>query len=1036
MLFAALVLIGVLGYQRLPVDLLPSIVYPRLTVLTTYEDIPAEDLERLVTQRLEEVITAQSGVRNVGSRTREGISIITVEYEWGTQMDFANLHLREAVDRVAFRDDFPEDAARPVILRWDPTSRPISILVLEGQNRIETLTEFAREVVKPALEQVDGVSRAEVVGGVEREILVQPDARKMAIYGIDIDDISRALARSNISFPGGKIRQGPLHLSLRIDGEYESLDDIAATDIQRAGRHPIRISDVAQVLDTTKEPEGATLLGDGPVVSLLIYKEPAANTLEAAEAIDEALSVVATDYGEFEFSFVYRDARYVRASFEGLTRSLLVGGALAILVLFVFLRDLRSPIVVGLAIPISIVITMGALFFGGVKLNLMSLGGLSLAAGLLVDNSIVVLENINRHLTRRRKKDDDGSQAPTSAVVTPRLQRRRSLAEAAYIGTAEVARPVIAATLTTIAVFFPVVYVPGIAGAFFRDQALSVTLALVVSIGVALLLQPVLSVRLLKSTQRPPRGLFRLFGWGFDALHAVYHRGLVRALRHPVVLLLLLLIALGGAGYWGRSLGRSFMPERSLGDLRLELELPAGTPLEQTTAVAGRLGSWIEDRPGVATVFSQVGQTELTLAAMQDYAAPNTARLRVILQPGRGAYERGRRLQAEITTKLGTLSDIQFAFREEGVGLGEILNTGGAEFSMGVLAEDPLRAVAVAEELISRLVGVNGLHDLGVDRVLGTPNVVVRLEREEILRYGLDPDAIASELRGRIAGVESTFFNEVDQRIDIAVRFPRSERIDLNSALGAPVRLANGKTVPLSTFLRLSEERPVRELVRRNQRRMVTITGDVRGRSIDAVWAGALEQVQAAEIDPGIRVIETGERREMRRSFHDLGMAMVLAALLVYMILAAQFESFLDPLLIAAVIPIGLAGSAVAIGVTGGTLNVLSLIGVLALLGIAVNDSIIKIDTIRRLREGGMEGGRAILEASRLRLRPILMTSTTTVLAMIPMAIGLGSGEQLQRPLAITIIGGLTLTTILTLFFTPILYQVAHRIRRPAADAA
>jgi HAE1 family hydrophobic/amphiphilic exporter-1 len=1040
MLFAALVLIGVLGYQRLPVDLLPSIVYPRLTVLTTYEDIPAEDLERLVTQRLEEVITAQSGVRSVGSRTREGISIITVEYEWGTQMDFANLHLREAVDRVAFRDDFPEDATRPVILRWDPTSRPISILVLEGQRRIETLTEFAREVVKPALEQVDGVSRAEVVGGVEREILVRPDARKMAIYGIEIDDVSRALSRSNISFPGGKIRQGPLYLSLRIDGEYETLDDIAATDIQRAGRHPIRVSDVAEVLDTIKEPEGSTLLGDGPVVSLLIYKEPEANTLESAAAIDEALSVVAADYGDFEFSFVYRDARYVQASFEGLTRSLLVGGALAILVLFVFLRDLRSPIVVGLAIPISIVITMGALYFGGVKLNLMSLGGLSLAAGLLVDNSIVVLENINRHLSRRRGKngddaDDKATATAESVVVTAGLERRRGLAEAAYLGTAEVARPVIAASLTTIAVFFPVVYVPGIAGAFFRDQAMSVTLALLVSIAVALLLQPVLSARLLKARNRPPRGLFRLFAWGFEALHDAYHRVLVQALRHPAILMLVLLIGLGGAGYWGTKLGRSFMPERSLGDLRLELELPAGTPLEQTTAVVGRLGSWVEDRPGVETAFSQVGQTELTLAAMQDYAAPNTARMRVILEPGRGAYERGRRLQDEITTRLETTPDIQFAFREEGVGLGEILNAGGAEFSIGVLAEDPLEAVSVAEELMPRLARVDGLHDLGVDRVLGTPNVVVRLEREEILRHGLDPERIAAELRGRIAGVESTFFNEVDQRIDIAVRFPRSERIDMSAAMGAPVRLANDQTVPLSTFLRLTEERPVRELVRRNQRRMVTITGDLRGRSIDAVWQDVSEQVRQSDIDPGIRVIETGERREMRNSFRDLGMAMILAALLVYMILAAQFESFLDPLLIAAVIPIGLAGSAVAIGVTGGTINVLSLIGVLALLGIAVNDSIIKVDTIRRLREAGMEGDRAILAASRLRLRPILMTSTTTVLAMIPMAIGLGSGEQLQRPLAITIIGGLSLTTALTLFFTPMLYQIAHRIRRPEADA-
>ena len=495
MLFAALILVGALSYQRIPVDLLPSIVYPRLTVLTVYSDIPAEDLERLVTQRLEEVITAQSGVRDVRSRTREGISIITVEYEWGEQMDFANLHLREAVDRVAFRDDFPEAAERPVILRWDPTSRPISILVLEGERRIETLTEFAREVVKPAMEQVDGISRAEVIGGAEREILVQPDPRKLAMYGIDVGDISRALSRSNISFPGGKVRQGPLHLSLRIDGEYESLEDIEATDIMRVGDHSIRIKDVAVVLDTIKEPKGSTLLGDKPVVSLLIYKEPEANTLEVSAAVDEALEVVTNDYGDFQSSYVYRDAEFVQASFEGLTRSLLVGAALAILVLFVFLNDLRSPLVVGLAIPISIVISMGALYRAGVTLNLMSLGGLSLAAGLLVDNSIVVLENISRHLSLLRKKKTLEEPASGSPLDTRSLRKYRLLAEAAHRGAGEMARPVIAATLTTVAVFFPVIYVPGIAGAFFRDQAMSVTLALLVSIAVALPLQPVLSSR-------------------------------------------------------------------------------------------------------------------------------------------------------------------------------------------------------------------------------------------------------------------------------------------------------------------------------------------------------------------------------------------------------------------------------------------------------------------------------------------------------------------------------------------------------------
>ncbi len=1029
MLFAALVLVGALSYSRLAVDLLPSIVYPRLTVLTVYEDIPAEDLERLVTQRLEEVITAQTGVRNVLSRTREGVSIITVEYEWGTQMDFANLHLREAVDRVAFRDDFPEAADRPVILRWDPSSRPISILVLENVGRLEALTEFAREVVKPALEQVDGISRAEVVGGIDREILVEPDADRMAVYGVDIEDIRRALVLSNISFPGGKVRQGPLHLSLRIDGEYERLEDIATTQISVAGGSPVRIEDVARVLDTTKEPEGTTLLGDTVVVSMLVYKEPDANTILVSEALDEALEVVSEDYGDFRYEFVYRDASYVRASFEGLVQSLIVGGALAILVLFVFLGDWRSPWVVGLAIPVSIVITFGLLYFGGVKLNLMSLGGLSLAAGMLVDNSIVVLENINRHL-RLRPARSGGADGAVRSPLAP-TEEKRSVAMAAYLGTREVARPVMAASLTTIAVFFPVVYVPGIAGAFFRDQALTVTFSLLVSVAVALLLQPVLSARILKPRQRAPRGLFRLFAWCLEAVHTVYHAVLVRVLRRPVLFVVFVVVALIGAAFLARGLERSFLPQRSQGDLRLDLEMPAGTPLEDTAAKVADLSLFIEEQEGVAVVFSQVGQTERTLAAVQDFTQPNNARMRILMEPGRDAWQKGERVREAVTRHLDETAEVSFAFREEGIGLGEILGTGGAEFSLGVVAENPFEALAAAEQLVLDLGEVDGLTNVQMDRVVGTTNVVVRLDREEILRRGLDPDRMARELQARVAGVEATFFNEVDQRIDIAVRMPLDERRDLAAALETSVRLGPGQTVPLSTFLIVTEERPLRELKRRNQQRWLTITGNLEGRGIEEVWADA-ERVAERTLPGGVRIVEEGERKEMRQSFRDLGFAMLLAMLLVYMILAGQFESFLDPFQFAAVIPVGLAGAVVAIFLSGGSVNVLSLIGALALLGIAVNDAIVKVDTFRRLRGEGMDGTEAIFEASRLRLRPILMTSATTVLAMVPMAIGLGSGEQLQRPLAITIIGGLTLTTLLTLFLTPTLYQLAHRLGRPS----
>ncbi len=1023
MLFVALMLVGLVSLKRIPVDLLPSITYPRLTVVTSYAAIPAEDLERLVTEPLEEVVTALSGVRRVVSRTREGVSMITVEYEWGTQMDFANLHLREAVDRVAFREDFPEAAERPVLLRWDPTSRPISILTLKGNAPIEQLTEFGEEVLKPALQQVDGISKAEVVGGSVREILVEPDARKMAIYGITVEQIQSALVRSNVSFPGGKIKQGPLQMSLRIDGEYGTIDDIAATDIMRPGQSPVRVADVARVIDTIKEPEGLTLEGGKPVVSFLIYKEPEANTIQVTDEVDRALKVLGEDYGDFDYQYVYRDADYVRDSFTSLAWSLVVGAVLAFLVLFLFLNDVRSPFVVGVAIPVSLLITFVFLYLGKVKLNLMSLGGLSFAAGLLVDNAIIVIENINRHVEEK---------LGTGEIDRNDIEVRRTIARAAEVGTREMGNAVVACTLTTVAVFLPVVYVPGIAGAFFRDQALTVTIALTVSIFAAMLLQPMLAARFLKPARAEKRGLFRLTDNAFQSFFRVYHRTLEWALHRPKPMIAALVIGLVASGLLATRIPRSLMPERSSGDLRLELEYPTGTPLEETATAVADLAEWIDEQDQVDNVFTQVGTTERTLAAMKDYTAPNTARMRIIIASSRHAYDASIALQDSVAARLANVPGVRFAFREEGAGLAEVLATDEAPFSMGIVAERAEDAVAAATEIVAALAQSDRLSDLQADRVLDTPNLVVHLDTEEILRAGLDPDMIARDVRNRIAGVEATTFNEIEKRIDIAVRFPQAERRDLAGVLTSPVTVAGGDMVPLQRFVTIDEEQPVRELTRNNQRRMVTVSGQVASGSIDDAWREANDVIERLELPSDVKIVQSGERAEMNRSFKDLGWAFLLATVLVYMIIAAQFESLIDPFHIALTIPIGAAGTVVALLVTGTSVNILSLIGLITLLGIAVDDAIVKTDSIRQLRKGGMDGWNAIHEACRLRARPIIMNSATAILAMVPMAIGLGGGAQLQRPLALTIIGGLTLTTALTLIYTPLFYMVMHRIPRPA----
>ncbi len=1007
MLFAGLVLIGLQARQRLPVDLLPTINYPNLTVITNWSDTPADDLTRLVTQPLEEVITGLAGVRRVVSKTREGVSTITVQYEWGTEMDFANLHLREAIDRVSYRDDFPQAADRPLILRWDPSARPIAILVMHGDDPMARMTEFSREVVKPALEQINGVSQAEVIGGAEREILVRPDFGKLRLYNLTMEDLSTALRVANISFPGGRIRKGPLHLPLRILGEFENLDEIRATEIPAAGPG-ITIGDVAEVLDTVKEPEGFTLTGSDEVVSLHLYKEVGENTIATTAEVDKVLGILGDQYPDFAYSYIYRDADFVQESFQGLQSSLLYGSALAFVVLFFSLMDWRSPIVVGLAIPVSILTTFAFLYFAKVGLNLMSLGGLSLAAGMLVDNSIVVLENINRHLKLARGTVEDVGDVCARA-------------------TQEVASPVIAATLTTVAVFFPVIYVPGVAGEFFRDQALTVTISLLVSILAALLLQPMLSAHILRAPADRPGLIFRPFDAAVNFTIRRYHALLGRVLDHKPAFLAVVVVGLAGAALLGSDLSLTFMPERTRGDFTLALELPAGTPLEATRDLAADLAGFTAPMPEVETVYAQVGVTEKTLASLKEYSAANTARIRVMLHPTRHGRRDMEQIKERLNARLAAQQGALWSFREEGLGLREILASGEAAFTLGIVAERGEQALATAEALLPRLRAIDGLADLEMDRVLGNPTVEVTVDREKALRYGLEPDQLAAELRNRIQGTVATTYNEIEQRIDIAVRLPLDQRYDLPAVLSSPVALAGGKTVPLGSFVVQTTGQPVREVVRRDQRRQITLSGDVSGRSVADVWHDVNALLATVSVPEGVGFLTGGEQEEINSSFRDLGYALLLSALLVYMILAAQFESFLDPLIITAVLPVGIGGGLVTLWVTGQSLNIISLIGMIALLGIAVNDAIVKVATIRRLRADGMGGREALLEAGMLRFRPIMMTTVTTVLAMVPMALGLGTGEQLQRPLAIAIIGGLSIATLLTLYLTPVVYELLHR---------
>ena len=1071
MLFLAVILLGLISYQRLPIDLLPDVSYPRLVVYTSYPDVAPAEVERLITERIEAEAAAVPGVERVTSVSREGVSLVTLRFAWGTDMDFAMLNVRERLDNV--REALPESATRPAILRVDPESEPILVLSVSGGEDLWQTKELAETVFRRRLEQLDGVAQAAVTGGLDREIQVEVNPNLLDSYGLTIEEISRALGQANVSAPGGTILQGRYRYPLRTLGEFQTVEEIADVVVARQsvgqgagapeaaggkGIRLVRLRDVGRVVDGFADREEIARYGGVEAVGLLVFKESGANTVTVARSVDEVLGQLGAEYPGVHVDVAYSQAGFIADSISNVVQSLIFGGILAFLVLFFFLRDPRYPVAIALAIPISVVGTFAMMQAAGVSLNIMSLGGLALGVGMLVDNSIVVLENIFRH------REELGA-APM---------------EAAARGAEEVQAAITASTLTTVSVFGPIIYVEGVAGELFKDLSLTVAFSLLASLVVALTLLPSMAARFALGSETrtapAPRapverrpgffgtlrwmgvgavrlpGMFlggaaslaralvvfwgrelggllsrafgpmlRAFERGFEVFARRYHAALEWSLNHPSRVLAGATAALVVSVLLGSMLRRDLLPQVDQGAFRIRLELPEGTALQATADAATRIEQAALADPGVAAVFSNIGRDVRAYAEGEEASGLHTAVFQVRVTPDAKSEVVAERLRVLASVfPPGALS----VETGQATALGAMLGGAEADIAVRVRSESLDQAYRMAEEVERRLQGVAAVGNVRVGTERGQPQVQVEIDRAACAAYGVDPRVVAETVDRAMRGDLATEFVDFDRKIDIVVRYPEDQRYSMQTLEGLRVQ-----GVPIRELIHVREAVGPAEVHREEQARVVPVYADVVEGGLDQAIAAVDGALRSLPVSREVRWEVGGENEEMRRSFRDLAFAFGLALILVYMILAAQFESFIHPFTILMAVPLALVGTVAALLITGEGLNTMSLIGVVILVGIVVNDAIVKVDFIVQAQQRGLALREAILEAGRVRLRPIVMTTVTTVLGLLPMAMGIGRGSDLRAPLAIAVIGGLLVATALTLIVVPVVYQTVERVR-------
>ena len=1003
MMTVALLVLGFLGMRRLGTDLFPDVTFPLVSINVAYPGAGPHEVETLVSRPIEDAVVSLNGIDRVRTYSREGLSTTLVIFKLGVDIQEAAIEVRERVAGV--RAKFPEEAKEPSIARLDVAATPVLIYTVLGAGSLSQTRKFAEDVIKPALEQVEGVASVEVKGGASREIHVDIDRARLDALGIAPEAVEQKLRAANLTMPAGRYDEGQHEISVRTVGDLENVDDvrniIVATNKDGSG---VRLSDVATVEDGFEELRTRVRANGESAVSFSVLKQSGQNSVAVSEAVQAKLKELSRVFpAGVSTSLILDQARFIKENAHEVEVAIVFGGAMAILIILIFMLDLRSTLISAVALPTSVIGTFFVMYALGYTLNMMTLLGLSLAIGLLIDDAVVVRENIFKH-----------------------LERGKSPAQAALDGTKEIALSVLATTMTIVAVFMPIAFVKGIAGQFFRQFGITISAAVVISLLVAFTLDPMLSSRFSKTIQHGEKEKFaalkRPFLAVFDGMDHFYRRVLGWAVRHKLLIGLFSLAGLFLMGFVGKLMGNEFVSAEDRGQFVVEVELPAGTSLDETDRISA----------AAEKAFLADKQVQLVYATVGPNGEANKSQWRVVTTP--------KALRPGVS--LSSIKDVARKAVAK-VAANAKVNVSDPAFVEGAQTEAPIMIdvrggsgtgydtlAPVAEQVGQILRTTPGVQDVQVKYTPGRPELRVDIDRERATEQGLSVAQVAMSVRTAIEGDEATRLRQGKDEIPIRVRLRKSDRATPDDLRLLTLTTPRG-AIKLGDVARFTRGEGPQVIEREDRNRQIQIWATPRGRPLGDIITDMEPRMKALTLPKDVTYAYDGQVRMMKENNEAVGLALMLAVIFIYIVLASQFESFIHPLTIMLTLPLALVGAIVALFLTNNTMAMGTMIGIILLMGLVTKNAILLIDrAIVRVREHGEAPLQAVLEAGPERLRPILMTSAAMVLGMLPTALGNGEGSEFRGPMAVAVIGGVISSTLLSLVVVPVFYLAIEGLKK------
>lgn len=1003
MVFAAVMVAGLYALYHLPIDQFPEIEPPFVTVMTTYSGANASEIETNITELLEDAFNSVQGIKEIYSTSSDNISVISMEFEWGANLDEAVNDVRSAIDM--YYDFLPDGTSRPSIFKLSTNMMPVLMYTVTADESYNGLNKILEEQVVNPLKRIDGIGSINVTGAPKRYVYVDVDAKKMDAAGLSLEQVTNAIAVNNMNLPAGNVKMGRETYQLRVEGEFEFSEEIRNLVVGVFNNAPVFIRDIAQVNDTVKDLSLEERSNGSQAARLSITRQSGANSVEVCKKVKKQLEQLEKNLPtDVKTHLIFDTSKFISSSISNLASALFFALLFVVVVVLFFVGRFRATLIIALTIPISLVVAAIFLFATGSSLNIISMSSLSIAIGMVVDDAIVVLENITKHIRR-------GS--------NPR--------EASIYATNEVWVSVIVTTLVIVAVFMPLTMLGGMTGIMFKELGWIVTITVCTSTVAAISLTPMLSSRLLKSREdEKPRWYDRTIGKMLDRMDEAYENLLRKALRHKVLILVSsLAIFVLSLGLF-RFIGTEFLPSADQSRLSASIELQTGTRVEKTLETTSAIEQYImENCPEVTLLSSSTGSLdEAGFAAMFSNSGSHLINLNIRLKEINQRKRSDTEIAEQIRSYLGTLPEvINYTVVAGGTGMGG----GNSTVDVEIMGYDFDKTNALAQEVKALCQNLDGARDISISRKDDKAELQVVLDKEKMALHGLNSATVSNFIRNRVYGATAGYFREGGEEYDIVVRLEEQYRNSISDLNQLSIPTAMGTLIKLGEIGEIKEFWSPPSIDRQRRERIVKVSVTPVGVSLGEMAASVQTLVNGMEIPQGVMVNIGGDYEEQQESFADLGLLFLAVIVLVYLVMASQFESYSRPFVIMFSVPFAITGATLALWITGTDLSMIAALGLVLLVGIVVKNGIVLVDFINLMRDRGLELNEAIAVAGKSRLKPVLMTATTTILGMFPMALGIGEGSEIWSPMGITIIGGMLVSTAITMVLIPVMYGLVAR---------